>query len=165
MKKFDRFLEYFLAFLMAVMLISVSWQVISRYLLGDASSFTDELARYMLIWVGMLGGAYAAGQRMHLAIDLLPSKLKGKSKYRLAIVINLLIIFFALVTLVIGGSRLVYITYSLGQTSAAMQIPIAFVYTILPISGLLIIYYKIRDINVMEPDNAELYPAPNETDN
>lgn len=165
MKKFDRFLEHFLAFLMAVMLVSVTWQVISRYLLGDASSFTDELARYLLIWVGMLGGAYAAGQRMHLAIDILPSKLEGKAKYRLAIFINVLIIFFALVVLVIGGSRLVYITYTLGQTSASMQMPMSFVYSILPLSGILIIYYKLRDMKVMEPDNPELYPAPNETDN
>lgn len=159
MKKFDRFLEYFLASLMAIMLISVSWQVISRYLLGDASSFTDELARYLLIWVGMLGAAYAAGQRMHLAIDLFPSRLTGKGKYRLAIFINVLIIFFVLATFVIGGSRLVYITYTLGQTSAAMQLPLAYVYAILPFSGVLIVYYKIRDIFLMEPDNPDLFPS------
>lgn len=168
MKKFDRFLEHFLASLMALMLISVSWQVISRYLLGDASSFTDELARYLLIWIGALGAAYAAGQRMHLAIDLLPSKLKGKNKYRLAIVINLFIIFFCLTVLVIGGSRLVYITYTLGQTSASMQLPMSYVYSILPLSGILIIYYKIRDMKVMDADVPDLYPQPepeNETNN
>ncbi|MDR9409287.1 MAG: TRAP transporter small permease [Balneolaceae bacterium] len=158
MKKFDRFLEHFLASLMALMLISVSWQVISRYLLGDASSFTDELARYLLIWIGTLGAAYAAGQRMHLAIDLLPSKLTGKKKYRLAIFINLLVIFFALTVLVIGGGRLVYITYTLGQTSAAMQLPMYYVYSILPLSGILIIYYKIRDMKMMDADVPDLYP-------
>ncbi len=159
MKIFNRFLEHFLALLMAVMLISVSWQVISRYLLGDASSFTDELARYLLIWVGTLGAAYASGQRMHLAIDLLPSRLKGRAKYRLAIFINVLIILFALTTFVIGGSRLVYITYTLGQTSAAMQLPLAYVYSILPFSGILIVYYKIRDIFIMEADNPNLFPS------
>jgi TRAP-type C4-dicarboxylate transport system permease small subunit len=158
MKKFDKFLEHFLSLLMAIMLLSVSWQVISRYLLGDASSFTDELARYLLIWVGLLGAAYAAGKRMHLAIDILPSKLSGRNRYRLAIFLNLLIILFAVTTMVIGGSRLVYITYSLGQTSAAMQLPLAYVYTIIPFSGLLIVYYKIRDIFLMEPDNPELFP-------
>lgn len=158
MKKFDRFLEHFLAALMAVMLLSVSWQVISRYLLGDASSFTDELARYLLIWVGTLGAAYAAGKRLHLAIDLLPKRLKGMSKYRLAIIINILIIFFVFTTFFIGGSRLVYITYTLGQTSAAMQLPLAYVYAIIPLSGALIIYYKIRDIFLMEPDNPDLFP-------
>ena len=144
--KFDRFLEYFLALLMLIMLLSVTWQVVTRYFLGDPSSFTDELARYLLIWIGILGGAYAAGQSKNLAIDLLPNKLKGVAKFRLNVFINLIIIFFAVSVMVLGGSRLVYITYTLGQTSAAMQIPLAYVYIILPLSGLLITWYKIRDI-------------------
>ncbi len=147
---FTRYFEYFLAFLMALMLLSVCWQVITRYFLGDPSSFTDELARYLMIWIGILGGAYASGRGNHLAIDLLPSKLKGKAKYRLEILINLLIIFFVFTTLVIGGTRLVYITYTLGQTSAAMQLPLAYVYIILPIAGLLITFYKVREIMTLE---------------
>ncbi|MEX0609216.1 MAG: TRAP transporter small permease [Balneolaceae bacterium] len=146
MKTFNRYLEYFLVTLMAVMLISVCWQVITRYFLEASSSFTDELARYVLIWIGMLGAAYASGKNLHLAIDLFPSKLKGKSHDHLNIFINLLIIVFAVTTMILGGLWLVYITYSLGQVSAAMQIPLAYVYSILPISGLLIVIYKIRDI-------------------
>lgn len=146
MNKFNRYLEYFLAFLMALMLISVCWQVITRYFLDASSSFTDELARYLLIWIGMLGAAYASGKKMHLAIDLLPTRLGGKAKERLIIFIDLLIILFAVTTMIIGGFWLVYITYSLGQTSAAMQIPLAYVYAILPVSGLLIVIYKTRDI-------------------
>ena len=156
MKNFNKYLEYFLAFLMALMLISVCWQVLTRYVFATPSSFTDELARYLLIWIGTLGAAYTSGKRMHLAIDLFPSKLEGRSKYRLMIFINILIMIFALTTMVIGGSRLVYITYSLGQTSAAMQIPLAYVYTIIPISGVMIMYYKIRDIFLMSPDNPDL---------
>ncbi|MEX0720982.1 MAG: TRAP transporter small permease [Balneolaceae bacterium] len=146
MKTFNRYLGHFLAFLMAVMLISVCWQVITRYFLASSSSFTDELARYLLIWIGMLGAAYASGQKMHLAIDLLPGKLGGKAKDRLAIFINLLIILFAVTTMIIGGIWLVYITYTLGQISAAMQVPLAYVYAILPVSGLLIVIYKIQEI-------------------
>tara|TARA_R110000868_G_scaffold304437_16_gene565238 strand:- start:8579 stop:9058 length:480 start_codon:yes stop_codon:yes gene_type:complete len=146
MNKLNTYLGYFLAFLMGIMLSSVCWQVFSRYILSSPSSFTDELARYLLIWIGLLGGAYASGQGMHLAIDLLPTKLEGKSQIRLNVLINILVILFVLGALVVGGLRLVYITYSLGQTSAAMQIPLAYVYIILPISGLLIITYKIRDI-------------------
>ena len=152
--KFDRFLEYLLAALMALMLLSVVWQVITRYFLGDPSSFTDELARYLLVWIGMLGGAYASGKNMHLAIDLLPSKLTGIAKYRLSIGIYVLIIFFVITTFVIGGSRLVYITYTLGQTSAAMQLPLAYVYAIVPIAGVLIVSYKIRDIIQLKPESS-----------
>lgn len=156
MKTFNRYLEYFLAFLMALMLLSVCWQVLTRYVFSSPSSFTDELARYLLIWIGTLGAAYASGKRLHLAIDLFPSSLKGKSKYRLSVFINILIILFSFTVLIVGGSRLVYITYTLGQVSAAMQLPLAYVYTILPISGILIVYYKIRDIILMSPENPDL---------
>ena len=146
MEKLNKILEHTLAALMAIMLLSVVWQVITRYFLGSPSSFTDELARYLLIWVGVLGGAYASGKHMHLAIDLLPSKLEGKAKMRLQMFIYLLIILFVLATFIIGGIRLVYITYTLRQISAAMQIPLAGVYIIIPISGVLIILFKIQDI-------------------
>ncbi|WP_316931840.1 TRAP transporter small permease [Parabacteroides distasonis] len=47
------------------------WQVLSRYILVSPSSVTDELAGYLLIWVGLLGAAYVSGKNEHLAIDLL----------------------------------------------------------------------------------------------
>ncbi|MBO6524660.1 MAG: TRAP transporter small permease [Balneolaceae bacterium] len=162
MNKLTKFLEYFLAFLMALMLFSVCWQVISRYVLSSPSSFTDELARYLLIWIGLLGGAYASGKGMHLAIDLLPAKLKGKSKSRLQITIHTLILVFVLCTFVLGGVRLVYITYTLGQTSAAMQIPLAYVYIIVPVSGLLIISYKARDIISLVRNSEEVTETSNQ---
>ena len=57
-----------------------------------------------------------------------------------------IIILFCLSALVGGGLRLVYITFNLGQYSPALQIPLSIVYLVIPISGILIIYYKITDI-------------------
>ncbi|MGB2128157.1 MAG: TRAP transporter small permease [Flavicella sp.] len=145
-KKIDRILGNVLATIMAVMVVNVLWQVFTRFLLGDPSSFTDELARYLMIWVGVLGAAYISGRSMHVAIDLLPTKLNKDGQVKLKIFVNILIIVFCFAALVVGGSRLVYITYILQQYSPALQIPLALVYLIIPISGLLIIYYKISDI-------------------
>jgi TRAP-type C4-dicarboxylate transport system permease small subunit len=145
-QRFDTLIGHFLTILMVAMLISVVWQVFTRYIVQVPSAFTDELARYLLIWIGTLGAAFIAGKNMHLAIDLLPGHLEGRAKYRLLVIINLLIISFALLVMVIGGIRLVYITYTLGQTSAALQIPLSFIYSIMPLSGMLIIFYKIYDI-------------------
>lgn len=129
---------------MALMVINVLWQILARYIPVLPGSFTDELARYLLIWVGVLGAAYASGQHMHLALDLLPEKLKGAAKSRLYILINFLVGTFALLVMVIGGIRLMYITLYLEQTSAALGIPLGYVYMVLPLSGLLIIYYSVR---------------------
>ncbi|MBU2921579.1 TRAP transporter small permease [Winogradskyella psychrotolerans] len=145
-QKVDKVLGTSLALIMGVMVINVLWQVFTRFVMGTPSSFTDELARYLMIWVGVLGAAYISGKRLHVAIDLLPSRLSKKGQTNLKVVINWVIIVFCFAALVIGGLRLVYITFTLKQSSPALQIPLAVVYAIIPISGILIIYYKLSDI-------------------
>jgi TRAP-type C4-dicarboxylate transport system permease small subunit len=83
---------------------------------------------------------------MHVAIDVLPSRLSEGTQKKFKFIVRWLIILFCLTAMVIGGSRLVYITYVLDQKSAALQLPLAVVYMVIPISGILIIYYKISDI-------------------
>jgi len=128
---------------MAAMTLNVLWQVFSRFILQNPSSYTEELARYMLIWIGLLGASYVSGQKMHLAIDLLSTKLKGKNKSMLEIVIQLFVLLFAFFVMVVGGIRLVQITLTLNQISAALQIPLGYVYTVVPISGSLMVFYSI----------------------
>lgn len=144
--KVDKILGFVLVFIMAVMVVNVLWQVFTRFVLGTPSSFTDELARYLMIWVGVLGAAYISGRKMHVAIDLLPTKLNKEGQTKLKIFINWIIIAFCLAALVIGGTRLVFITFTLGQFSPALQIPLGVVYSVIPISGILIIFYKLSDI-------------------
>ena len=93
--KIDFVLKWALVFIMAAMTINVLWQVFSRFILQDPSSITEELARYMLIWIGILGAAYVAGQKMHLAIDLLSTKLSGSKKSYLEIFIQFSIFIFS----------------------------------------------------------------------
>lgn len=143
----DKFVAGVLISLMGIMVVNVTWQVVSRYIFQNPSSFTDELSRFMLIWLGMLGAAYVAGQDQHLAIDILPQKLVGKSRAKLMIFIYSLVLLFAFLVMVLGGSNLVYITYILGQKSATLQLPLAYVYSIIPISGLLVAYYQIYQLN------------------
>ncbi|MDX1637416.1 MAG: TRAP transporter small permease [Balneolaceae bacterium] len=142
----DTVTRYVLVFLMGLLVIDVVWQVFTRYVLGSPSTFTDETARFLLIWVSLLGAAYASGQHMHLAIDVLSERLSPKNRVRLNIFIYLIIIAFVTAVLIVGGSMLVYYTYIYQQTTATLQIPIAYVYLIGPISGLLILYYKVSDI-------------------
>jgi len=138
----DRLLEWLLVSFMSLMVANVLWQVATRFLLRNPSSFTEEIARYLLVWVGVLGGAYAVGKRIHLAIDLLPSKLEGRRKAMLELFIEACIFSFAALVLVFGGSGLVWLTLDLGQTSAALRVPLGFVYLVLPLSGLLMMFYS-----------------------
>ena len=144
--KIDKILGNALALIMGIMVLNVLWQVFTRFVIGTPSSFTDELARYLMIWVGVLGAAYISGKKMHVAIDLIPKKLNNEGQIKLKTFVNILIIVFCFGALIVGGIRLVYITYTLEQYSAALQIPLALVYLVIPISGALIIFYKVSDI-------------------
>jgi TRAP-type C4-dicarboxylate transport system permease small subunit len=81
----DKVLEIILVMLMSLLVVDVLWQVTSRYILVNPSSFTTELAGYLMIWVGILGAAYVAGRNEHLAIDLLVQKSSPRRKKRLLI--------------------------------------------------------------------------------
>lgn len=79
-KLVNQSLAIFSVALSSVLVVCVVWQVISRYVLGSPSIVTDELARFLFMWVGLIGAAYATGLKRHLAIDLLVLKLTGKRK-------------------------------------------------------------------------------------
>lgn len=145
-QRLDKLLGGILVSLMALMVLAVLWQVFSRYVLNAPSSFTEEIARYLLIWIGVLGAAFASGQQQHLSIDILAPRLKPESRIRLRIFINILIILFCIVVLIVGGGNLVYVNYSLGQSSAALNLPLSFVYGVIPLSGILVIVYKINEL-------------------
>ncbi len=142
-KNLNRVLEVFLVILMSVLVMDVLWQVFSRYLLSSPSSFTDELAGFLLIWVGVLGAAYVSGRQEHLAIDILIQRSSPVRQRNLRFIIHTLILLFALAVMVLGGANLVYSRFVLDVKSAALQLPLGFVYSVLPISGAVIVYYEI----------------------
>lgn len=138
----DKVLEVFLITLMATMLISVIWQVFSRFIIQSPSTLTDEISSFALIWVGLLGAAYATGKNLHLAIDLLPEKLIAKSPVFYDRIIAVCLFGFGFGVLIIGGLRLCWLTFLFEQKSAALQIPLGYIYTVVPLSGFLICYYS-----------------------
>jgi TRAP-type C4-dicarboxylate transport system permease small subunit len=150
MKKiYDRInglIEKLLVGIFALLVLDVLWQVFGRYVLNQSFSFTEEFARFALIWLAVLGAAYLNGRREHLAMDFLLNKLTEERQQERLQVIESLMLVFALVVMVVGGGNLVYTTLRLGQTSAAMHIPLGFVYAIVPISGLLIMFFSICNI-------------------
>ena len=73
----EKIIEWVLISLLGIMVINVLWQVFSRFFTSNPSSFTDELARYLMIWLGILGAAYVAGINEHVAIDFFAKKYKN----------------------------------------------------------------------------------------
>ena len=146
-EKTDKILESVLVVLMVLLVIDVLWQVTSRYILVNPSSFTTELAGYLMIWVGILGAAYVAGKNEHLAIDLLVQKSSPGRKKKL--LINVMIMLFSVSVMIVGGTWLVYTRFLLDVRSADLQLPLGYVYLVVPVSGLLITYYGVDNIKML----------------
>ncbi len=139
----DKVLKVFLVALMAFMILTVTWQVISRYVFRAPSSLTEEMSRFQLIWLGLGGAVYTFRNRMHVSIDTIVAKFTGRKRLMAELFSLGASAVFAAVILVYGGMRLVLLTFTLKQTSAALELPMAYVYAIIPLSGILIIIYAV----------------------
>ncbi|MGB0663855.1 MAG: TRAP transporter small permease [Pontibacterium sp.] len=141
----DRGLAWGCVVLTLALVGCVIWQVFSRYVLGKPSTVTDEMARFLFIWVGLLGAAYTLGHRRHLAMDFLLSSSKGRKRVVLWRLVDSISLFFAAVVMVYGGSRLVEKTLSVGQLSPALSLEMGWVYTAVPLSGVCMCLYLFHE--------------------
>jgi len=144
--------------LMALMVLDVTWQIFTRFLTDSPSSWTEELARFLLIWIGLLGAAWAYRKRAHLGLSYLVDKQSLQKQKWLAIFAYLASICFALTVMVYGGSQLVQLTLELNQVSASLGWKIGYVYLVIPASGLLITFYAL--VFTKQTLDGEVYIAP-----
>lgn len=146
LKQLDRVLAVFLMILMSAIVLDVTWQVLSRFIVGVPSSVTEEVARFLLVWIGLLGAAYAFRTHAHLGLDILTAKLPMQKRVVAEIVAQLMSFGFAASVMIYGGMNLVKLQLMLGQTSAALQIKMGYVYIVLPLAGVLICIYAIDNM-------------------
>ena len=118
--KIDTILEKLVLFILALMLLSVVWQVFSRFILRNPSTITDEISSFSLIWLGLLGAAYATGKHLHLAIDLIPEKVVAKKQSLFDAIVYISTFVFALPVMVIGGISWCQLRFQFGQTAATL---------------------------------------------
>ncbi|MGN0371452.1 MAG: TRAP transporter small permease [Enterocloster sp.] len=140
MKILNKFLEKVLAAMVAFMVLGCFWQVFTRFILNSPSKYTEELLRYMLIWLTMLGVPYAYGKERHLSINLLTRDFSPKGALTARIFIEVLITFLSVFVMVAGG--LMVTANSAGQISPALHLPMQVYYVCIPISGVLMVIYS-----------------------
>lgn len=150
-KIIDKIIEVMCTAIMGYMVLAVCWQVITRFVLKNPSTVTEEILRYLLVWTTMVGGAYAYGRRKHLSINMLAKKLPPRAQKLLDIFVQAVVIAFCVVVMIIGDLRLVETTFD--QISSALRLPMPYVYASILVGGVLIIFYAIififEDIKAM----------------
>ena len=144
MKKVEKVLDTVMRFLMALAMLTLlvfgTWQIFTRWVLGNPSTFTDELLRYVLIIAGFIGSAYCFYRDEHLALTLITDKAKGPFKLCLDIFIEICILFFVVYVFIFGGFKL---ANTATNVSSVMHIPMKTLYMVEPICGILIVLARI----------------------
>ena len=120
-KIIDKIIEVMCTAIMGYMVLAVCWQVITRFVLKNPSTVTEEILRYLLVWTTMVGGAYAYGRRKHLSINMLAKKLPPRAQKLLDIFVQAVVIAFCVVVMIVGDLRLVETTFN--QISSALHLP------------------------------------------
>lgn len=131
-----------LGFLSAMILI-VTWQVFSRYVLNTTPFWSEEITLVLMVWVGFIGIAIGFRERLHIAVEVLARKFPEAVQKWLEKGILALIFSFGMYLLVQGWQFTVLMSQS---TLAATKLPSSVLYAIMPVAGLMISIYALLNL-------------------
>lgn len=152
MKRLLNILENFGALLLAVMIILVVYQVITRYIFSSPPAWTEELARYFMIWSTIIISTVLVFDRDHINMDYFVGLLPKKFQKPVNLVTNT-VITFLMGALFFSGIELIKSSIKVTQKSPGAGIPMYYIYTVIPFAAVLMFIAQIRNIikSIREP--------------
>ena len=131
--------------LCGAMVLVVSWQVISRFILASPSGVTEELANICFVWMGLSASALLYGEKGHMNISYIPEKFSIKNRQLLTILSEVCTLVMAVWVLSYGGWFIA--KNAMGQVNAALPwLPIGVLYAIVPLTGICVVFFALCNI-------------------
>lgn len=143
-QKLNRVLITVCAAMLGLMVVEALWQVITRYVLNSPSVWTDEILRFQLIWLTMIGAPTAHGLNRVMAVTIFTDRIGKKAKNTNIIIVETIIVLFSIFILILGGLSVAMNAST--QVSATLGINMFFIYISVPISGVLFILFASMNI-------------------
>ena len=148
MKKLSDFVmkaEEIAIFILLLGMVASSFaQVVFRLVLDHPLAWSEELSRYLFVWLSFVGGALAVAEGSHFKMDLLAALIKDqRKKIIIDIIVSIAILIFSLV-LIIYGAKLVTMVQT--QKSPALRVSMSIPYLALPLNGVLSSFHVICSI-------------------
>lgn len=135
-----------------LMTVLTCWQVLTRYVLQNPSSWSEELVSYLFAWMALLGTSLVCGERGHMNIPLLVEKVSPSMRKLLCVFSELVAAVFAAVILVYGGIQIT--SLAMAQMTSSLGVAMGVFYIVLPLSGVLNVIYSV--INIVEIMNGTI---------
>ena len=139
-------LEGVIALLLAVLICDVLLGVVSRYMFGAQVEWTEELARYLLVWVGIIGSAAAFARKQHLGLDILVMLFPESSRRKSTIIAESVCLFFTFTIFLYGGTILTWQMFEIGHILPALRIPYGYVFLALPVAGIFMAVFQMESL-------------------
>lgn len=135
-----------------IMLVVVLYQVFMRYVLNRPPIWSDELARYLYIWMVFLGAALVSRRRAHVGMEYLPDRLPPRARRTLLLLHEGAIVVFLVAALISG---LGFYDFYHRIPSPAMQLPSGYLVGILPVACVLMLVHHVgRIATLLQPERA-----------
>ena len=132
------------AVIFAAMVVIGSYQIITRFIFKSPSTVSEELLTYSFTWMALLASAYVFGKRDHMRMGFMADKAGPGGQKVLSMISEVLIMLLAASVMIYGGVTIMDLTMT--QSTASLGIPMGMVYTIIPISGVLIVFYAVLNL-------------------
>ena len=115
------------AILLAAATIIIALQIVFR-MVGAPLAWTEELARYLFVWLIYISCSYAVRMRAHIQVDLIPIMCKERGQYILHMISDVCFFVFAVIMTYYGAQLMYNAMYVRVQVSPAMGLNMGFVY-------------------------------------
>lgn len=140
----NKFLNLLAGVSFAAMVLLTCWQVFTRYILKNPSSWSEELVSYLFAWMALIGASIVTGERGHMNIPVIVEKFGATGRKAFAVLAELIAFLFAAVILVYGGARIAVL--AMGQLTSSLGVAIGIFYIVLPLCGILNMIYALLNI-------------------
>lgn len=137
-KLFDNFEEYCILLLFPAMVVVVLTATFARYSQLFSMFWGEELARYIMVYLGYLGIALAMKRRAHIGVAIVTQRAKSKGMKRLILAVQSLIVLAFCIIISIFLFTLIKHQLVIGQTSPALELPIWVPYGGVPLGMILL---------------------------
>ena len=126
------------------MVILTCWQVLTRYVLQNPSTWSEELVGYLFAWMSLLGASLVTCERGHMNIPIIVERFNAPMQKLLNCLGEVIAFLFSAVIIVFGGVQIT--TLAMGQMTSSLGVPIGIFYIVLPLCGVLNMIYTVLNI-------------------
>lgn len=148
--------------LFAVLVCVTVWQVFTRQVLHSPSTWSEELSKILFVWLAFAGSAFLFGERGHIAVDFIARKLPLSAQRILQVIVQIVILVFAVLAMIWGGYLASSIAWN--QQMTALPLTLGWVYVVIPIAGVFIAIFAVMDMVAVATGREPAYPEIDEGD-